>query len=737
MAAGLKSMIVCGPRVANGVAFMGRIGRSGWRLALGAIALCVGFATAAARANHRTITASDRTFWSFVPVRDAAPPDAAGDGGWCRNAVDRFIFAKLKAEGLRPAPPADRAALIRRATFDLIGLPPTPEQVDSFVRDTSPDAYEKLIDRLLASPRYGERWGRHWLDLVRYAESDGFKQDAYRPNAWPYRDYVIKSINQDKPYDRFVMEQLAGDEIAPDDPNVLVATEFLRLGTYEYNQRDVPRQWQDMLDDVTDVTGDAFLGLSIGCAKCHDHKFDPILRSDYYRLQAFFAPMLPRNDLPLASQEARKTYEAKLAEWRKQTASIRAQMEPMEARAFAASSRADISKFPEPMQAILHKPAAQRTPLEKQWAQLAMRQLLDPTDIPAAKIGKKDKAAYDALKKQLKAYASLKPAPLFCGLLMTDVGPVAPPTYMPGEPGHVLAPGFPVVLEDLPITKPPIVATSNSTGRRLALARWIVQPGNPLTARVMVNRIWQYHFGRGLVATSSDFGHLGTPPSHPRLLDYLASQFVKNGWSIKKMHRLMMLSATYRQSAMRQPPEIAKVKDPENRWLWRMNLQRLEAEEIRDAMLAVSGELKPDAGGPSVDPKTPRRSIYLKVMRNTRDPLLDVFDAPDSFGSVCTRNQTTTAPQALFMINGAWPLDRAAALAARIRRDTGSTNPADWVERAYHLAYSRAPRPDELRSALVFLADHPANLGAGAPADAELIDFCHVILNSSEFLYLN
>ncbi|HZL36267.1 MAG TPA: DUF1549 and DUF1553 domain-containing protein [Tepidisphaeraceae bacterium] len=690
---------------------------------------------AIAQANHRTITDSDRAFWSFVPVKNPASPKTR-DGGWCRNDIDHFILAKLESEGLGPAAQADRATLIRRATFDLIGLPPTPTEVEAFVGDSRPHAYARLIDRLLASPRYGERWGRHWLDLVRYAESDGFKQDSYRPNAWPYRDYVIKSFNDDKPYDRFVTEQLAGDEIAPDDPDVIVATGYLRHTSYEYNQRDVPRQWQDMLDDVTDVTGDAFLGLSMGCAKCHDHKFDPILRSDYYRMQAFFAPMLPRSDLALATKQQQQEYETKLAVWREKTAGIRAQMKPMEQRAIAASSRDAISKFPPEMQAVIAKPAELRTPEEKQWAWLAMRQVYDPSENPQVKVGGKDKENYAALKEQLKGFDAIKPKPLFHGLLATDVGPVAPPTYMPGEKGPrvVLEPGFPVVLNALPA--PAIVPTANSTGRRLALAKWIVSPKNPLTARVMVNRIWQYHFGRGLVATSGDFGHLGTPPSHPQLLDYLASRFVEGGWRMKSIHRLIMLSATYRQSALRAMPEVARMKDPENRLLWRMNTRRLEAEQIRDSMLAVSGELKHDAGGPSVDANTPRRSIYMKVIRNSRDPLLDVFDAPESFGSVCVRNQTTTAPQALLMINGDWPLKRAAALAARVRGEEASADAESLVNAVYHLAYGRAPGADELQAAVGFL-NRPGKDNEADTPDANLVDFCHVILNSSEFLYVD
>jgi hypothetical protein len=683
---------------------------------------------AAGGSRHRQVTDSDRAFWSFQPVAHPAVP-SVHNASWCRNEVDRFVLAKLEAEGLTPAPEADRATLIRRATFDLTGLPPTPAEVDAFVRDPSPDAYEKLIDRLLASPRYGERWARHWLDLVRYAESDGFKQDAYRPNAWRYRDYVIRSFNADKPYDRFVCEQLAGDEMWPNDPDALIATGYLRHGLYEYNQRDVPKQWSEMLIDVTDVTGDALLGLSMGCARCHDHKFDPILQTDYFRLQAFFAPMLPRNDWPVVTHEQKAKYDADMAAWEEKTASIREQMRAIEQPAIDSAARAAMKKFPTDMQAILHKPDADRSPQEEQWAQLALRQVYDRDENPQPKIPAKDKPAYAELKKELASYDSLKPEPLPVALVATDVGPVAPPTCVPGHADQPLQPGVPVVLEDPGKNDLHIAATATSTGRRTALAKWITRPDNPLTARVIVNRIWQYHFGRGLVATSSDFGHLGTPPSHPELLDWLASRFVADGWSFKKLHRLIMTSATYRQSALRETPEVARMKDPEDRWLWRFSTRRLEAEQIRDAMLAVSGELQPASGGPSVDDSVPRRSIYTKLLRNHPDPVLEAFDAPESFGSICTRNCTTTATQSLLMINGDWPLKRAAAFAKRVRHDAASADPDALLETAYRLAYGRVPSAEELQSGGEFLKS--------GDIDQTLVDFCHVLLNSNEFLYVD
>jgi hypothetical protein len=667
--------------------------------------------------KHKIITDADRAFWSFQPVKEAPVP-AVHDAAWCRNPIDQFILARLEAEGLTPAPEADRRTLIRRATFDLHGLPPTPAEVDAFVNDRSTDAYEKLIDRLQASPRYGERWGRHWLDLVRYAESDGFKQDAYRPNAWPYRDYVIRSFNDDKPYDRFVTEQLAGDEIAPRDPDAMVATGYMRHGLYEYNQRDVPKQWSQMLTDVTDVTGDVFLGLSMGCARCHDHKFDPILQTDYFRLQAFFAPMLPRNDLPLATEQQKADYAKAMAEWEQKTESIRAQMLPMEQAGAAGAAKAAIKKFPEDMQAILNKPASERTPLEEQLALLASRQVYDESENPQPKIAAKDKERYAELKKELAGYDTLKPKPLPRGMFTTDVGPIAPPAFIPGHLDQPLGPGIPVVLEKLPGSELSISPSATSTGYRTALAKWITQPANPLTSRVMVNRIWQYHFGRGLVITSSDYGHLGAAPTHPELLDWLAQRFVQDSWSFKKIHRLIMTSAVYRQTALRETPKVARLKDPEDRWLWRMNTSRLDAEQIRDTMLAVSGELQSAEGGPAVETTSPIRAVYTKVVRNTRDPVLDAFDAPDSFASVCTRNTTTTPTQSLLMINGDWPLKRAAAFAARVRAETKASDPGSLIDSAYRLAYGRAPEPAERKTAIAFLDRQSSKGDSAARADA-------------------
>ncbi len=661
------------------------------------------------------ITDDDRKWWSYQPVRKPAPPQVK-DNGWARNDVDRFILAKLNDAGLKPSAEADRVTLVRRVYFDLVGLPPTPAQVDEFLADTSTDAYERLVDKLLASPRFGEKWARHWLDLVRYAESDGYKADDYRPNSWRYRDYVIKSFNDDKPYDRFVREQLAADELFPDDPGALAGTSYLRHGIYEYNNRNVEGQWKGILNDLTDTTADAFLGVGLQCARCHNHKFDPILQKDYYRLQAFFAPILMRDDITLATAQQRADYAAKLQKWEDATADIRADLEKLLAPVKKRAEKDMVDKFIVDIQEMMRKPVAERAPYEHQIAELAYRQVTYEFDRIDAKLKGDAKEKVIALRKKLAEFDKLRPEPLPSVLTATDVGPVAPPTVVPkGSKPEAVEPGYLTVLDEKPATVKPL---PNSTGRRSELARWMTSPENPLTARVMVNRLWQWHFGRGLAANTSDFGKLGEKPSHPELLDWLAATFVENGWSVKKIHRLIVTSAAYRQSSHVAPQNIAQSKDPENRLLWRGNVRRLEAEQIRDTILSVTGELKLEqAGGPSTDFLTPRRTIYSKVLRNSRDPLLDVFDLAESFGSVAQRNTTTTPTQALLLFNSQMMLRHAKAFAKRLEEMYPSSDD-EMVGGAYRLAFGREPGPAEKSAALKFIRDQMPRLGAGAVASA-------------------
>jgi mono/diheme cytochrome c family protein len=669
------------------------------------------------------ITDEDRQWWAFQPVKKIEPP--AADAGWGSNEIDRFILARLKAEALQPAPPAPAAQLARRLYFDLTGLPPKPEEVASFAAAAENDrqgATAELVDRLLASPQYGERWARHWLDLVRYAESDGYRVDDYRPNAWRYRDYVIRSLNADKPYDRFVQEQLAGDEIAPEDPDARIATGYLTHWIYEYNNRDAVTQWSTILNDVTDTTADVFMGMGVQCARCHDHKFDPILQKDYYRLQAFFAPLMPYAEGTVATAGERAAYEQKLADYNAKTADLRRQLDEIEAPYRKQAAEDAITKFPPETQAIIRKPAAERTPFEQQIAELANRQV-DYEYLEkrfAARVKEPAKSQRIALLARLKAFEKDKPAPLPVAPQAADVGPIAPAVFVPKKQqlGEI-EPGFLTLLDEKPAAIPSGFKTS--TGRRAALAQWLTRADNPLTARVIVNRVWQYHFGRGLAVNASDFGKLGEAPSHPELLDWLTHRFVADGWSFKKLHRNIVLSATYQQSITNPIAEQARLKDPENKLLWRANTKRLDAEQIRDAVLAVTGELDLTAAGEGVDASRPRRTIYNKVIRNTRDPVLDVFDAPEGFASMSQRNVTTTPTQSLLMINSKWTLARARAFASRLRKEN-SSDEAEQITDAFRLAFNREPKKSEIESARTFLAQQAALL-AQKEAPTEIAPF--------------
>jgi hypothetical protein len=728
----------------------------------------------AASPTGDAFTEAQRKYWAFQPV--VRPPVPQAEGSQRFEPVDAFVAAKLREKELQPAPEADKVTLIRRAYFDLIGLPPTPEQVRAFVADDSPGAFAKVVDGLLESPHYGERWGRHWLDLARYAESEGFKADETRPNAWRYRDYVIDSFNRDKPFDRFVMEQIAGDELWPNDPQALIATGFNRHFPDETNNQVIMQRRQEILQDITDVVGSTFLGLTYGCAKCHDHKFDPILQADYYRLQAFFANTAADDNIVLLQGEQLAGYQRRLAEWEEKTRDIRARIaEIIEPR------RKEIlddrmTRYPPELQAWLKTPPEQQTPFQRQMYHKYLWQMefvASDEDVAGSLKGEL-KERYQALNKELEQYADLYPGELPKGMGMKDLSRQAPATHVLAvsnwqAPQQEVPPGFLSILDPGPARYSPPPGL-DSTGRRTALAKWLVDPANPLTARVMVNRIWHYHFGRGIVASPSDFGNMGERPTHPELLDWLAGEFVRSGWSIKHMHRLIMNSRTYRQSSeFRAAGEKA---DPFNRLLWRFPPQRMEAEVIRDSALAVAGILNLETGGKSVFPPLPdgkparkgswdvsedpadqnRRSVYVFVRRNSRYPLLDVMDLPDTHESCPRREVTTTAPQALMYLNSPQALDWSRAFAGRVLSEAGASTPAQ-IEQAFRLAYSRSPDGWEKDAALTFFERHKKiiaeRLAAGeqiaqpvsplegmdAASGAVLVDFCHTILNSNEFVY--
>src|SRR5215475_15877210 len=544
-----------------------------------------------AKLVERPITPEERGFWAFQPPRRSPEPRVSHPGRGA-NPIDAFLLAKMKAKGLRPSPRADRRTLIRRAYLDLTGLPPGPEEVEAFVKDSSTGAWERLIDRLLASPHYGERWARHWLDLVRYADSGGFEFDVDRPDAWRYRDYVVKAFNDDKPYDQFVREQLAGDEYAADSQEaqeMMIATGFLRLGPEGGGGGERGRQ--DALDDLITTTSLTFMGLTVGCARCHDHKFDPIPQKDFYRIQAIFAPTRPVN-YPLVGAEGVAAHRAETQRIEALQRPLKKAKEELEAPHLKALVEEAVGRLPEYMQIAWRTPPEKRTPgqrlnvqqIKKTLEDDSLSQKLTEKDI-VARMTDDDKRRHQELVEQIEALDRQKPKPYPTARAIGESGPKPGPTYFlyrgaPDAKGPVVAPGVLSVINETDYEFPAPPPNVKSSYRRRGLAEWLASRQNPLTARVMVNRIWQHHFGEGIVRTPSNFGKLGEPPTHPELLDWLAIEFMNGGWSVKRMHRLMMTSQAYQMSSDDVAADVPI--DPENRLLWRMPRARLEAEIIRD-----------------------------------------------------------------------------------------------------------------------------------------------------------
>jgi len=687
--------------------------------------------------------------WVFKPVRQVDVPAVAGKA---RTPIDAFLLQRLEAEKLGFSAPADKATLLRRVTFDLTGLPPTIADLEAFLADSSPNAFEKVVDRLLASPALGERQALPWLDVARFAETDGFKADDRRPHAWRYRDYVIRSLNADKPFDRFVKEQLAGDELYTDDAEALVATSFLRHYPDEYNAVNLEQRRQEILNDITDTTAQAFLGITLGCARCHDHKFDPIPQEDYYRVQAFFAGW-KEVDVPIMPPAARRDYEKKLRDWEERTAEVRRQLDEIERPHRDKFNQKRRGRFPEEYARLLDIPPEKRTPFEQQIATMVAKQVY--ADDKAMFNGMKgaEKEQWEALKQKLTD-AGPKPTPPAVAMGFTDVGRDVAPTHLLQRGnwrrrGDEIKPGFLSAFDDrLADVTPP--ADGRTTGRRTALANWVADAKNPLTARVLVNRIWMQHFGQGIVATPGDFGSQGDKPTHPELLDWLATELVANGWSLKSLHRSIVLSEAYQQGTAFDAA-AAKV-DPENDLLWRMNRRRLDGEALRDAVLSVAGVLNSKEAGPSVCPELPeeikasaaawpvtadpaernRRSIYVYVKRNLRYPLFAAFDAPDRNETCSRRFTTTTAPQALMLLNEKLYTQLARQFAERVRNEVGNDRDA-FVERAYLLALSRPATNEERSAAERFFETQSKKAGA----NEALADFCHALLNLNEFVYVD
>jgi hypothetical protein len=839
--------------------------------------------------------AQAKPLWSLLPVRRSRIPRTPYDA-LAKSPVDHFVFARLAQKGLKPSPPAGKRELLRRVTIDLTGLPPTPEELDAFLADSSPNAYEKVVDRLLASPAYGERWARHWLDVVRYGESHGYEQNHLRPNAWPYRDYVIRALNEDRPYDRFIAEQLAGDVLGKGDPHIEAATGFLVAGIHDtvgiQTEEGTRQQRANDLDDIVSTTGAAFLGLTLNCARCHDHKFDPISQKDYYRMTAVFAGVR-HGERPLTLRKLTEAEQQQLREAERRLLEIANRINALETQARqavlrdrgqqpatrpAVNARQNTDEFAPvlarfvrftilatrdktepcldelqvygsesdrnlalasggakatasgllpgfPIHQIAHLndgklgndhswissapgtgwaqielpepqtirrvvwsrdgaeiprfddrlPSAYRIEVSldgQQWQTVATEagregssDYIHPDDLlkaltPAQReereslIQERDqrRRRAEALNAVNKAYIGQFTAPDPIHLLHR--GDVM-------QRGEAVTPGALSAIRTLPaelLTDP----NAPEPERRLALARWIGSPKNPLTARVMVNRVWQYHFGQGLVATASDFGHNGAKPTHPELLDWLAIRFAEGArnqgtgsrkknqtdaryripdtaWSLKALHRLLVTSYTYRQSSAATAQGIAR--DAGNQLLWRMPLRRMEAEAIRDAILQTSGKLKRQMGGPGYrlfqynvvnvalyapleeyGPETWRRGIYQQAARAIHDPLLGAFDCPETSQRAAKRESTTTALQALALLNGPFMTQQAGFFAARVQAETGR-DPATQVDTAFRLAFGRKPMGAERQAALRLVKAQG------------LAALCRALLNANEFLY--
>lgn len=782
--------------------------------------------------SPEAVAANGQLHWSFRPVREVLPP-VVKDEKWARNPIDRFILAKLEAKKIHPAAPAGKLTLLRRVTYDLTGLPPTPEEITAFLADDSAGAYPRLVDRLLASPQYGERWGRHWLDVARYADSTGMDEDHIYPHGWRYRDYVVKSFNDDKPYDQFVREQLAGDLLTPPVPE---ATGLLALGPKPLAQQDRIKMIYDVVDEQIDTVSKSLMGLTVACARCHDHKFDPILTRDYYALASIFASTMNFRNLgrpgsvsyiyyaPLdpaaysryqthrwemyakeleleeaAAEDAAREWgilRPKVAAfltaaWTVQTKGVTAEaaareqnVEPRQVERWVAWLKAAGDKAREGyLKPLLEATGTTIGDVAKKyqedyaksgkkwddglsgWRRRFSVEVTADRDIPARpKLDAEENPFFAAatinggpmeladsgrvaeLRAEFKKLEqTLPPEPAMASAVTEGVS-VDQHVFVRGDhlnPGEPVAKQFPIVLagaQQTPVTK--------GSGR-LELAQWLTKPEHPLTARVMVNRIWQGHFGEALVRTPNNWGATGDPPTHPELLDYLAKRFVESGWSIKSMHRMILLSNTYQMSS--QTDQSVRDADPANRLWSRFNRTRMSIEQIRDSLLALSGELDPTIGGsllkaakgrPVMNPdESTRRTLYSPVRRGSVPTVLATFDFGDATTAGDGRPRTNVAPQALFLMNSKFVIDRSRAFAKRLLAqhlpNDASLSDTQRVEQAYRMALTRPPAKDEIDSALSYIAAMEQKLAKPDAHETAWQSFCHVLMASNEFIYLN
>jgi len=727
------------------------------------------------------IPAAARDYWAFkLPVQVPVPPASAQ----FQNPIDRLLEQARRHKGLTPAPRAVRATLLRRAYLDLVGLPPSPAETAAFLADDHPDAWPRVIDALLASPHYGERWGRHWLDVARYADSSGFEQDYDRPNAWRYRDYVIRAFNADKPYSDFLKEQIAGDELETSTDDTLIATGFLRAGPrVAFREKDNPERRYEYLDDLIATTGRGVLGLTIQCARCHNHKFDPIPQRDYYRLEASFFGYV-ETTRPLVPPAEAEAYERSIREIDAREAPLKAEIKKIEAPYRKRLTEDAYKRFPDHVQRAIAKPDQERTAGERLLAQ----QVIENVNIGSSAIDpvmtREDAARKKRLAAQIAALEKTRPAPIPLAEIVTDgdyrfapdgegdevvgcprcrisdaktgsflhAGPgryQVPPSYFlirgdANARGALMKPGFITVATygNPPTEIPP--ADGRTSGRRRALAQWLASPQNPLTARVIVNRIWHHHFGRGIVATLDNFGKMGDQPTHPELLDWLAVEFMNRGWSIKAIHRLIMTSEAY-QMASAYDDQVDREKDPQNQFLWRYRTQRLDAEIVRDSILTASGSINLAVGGPPVFPPLPkelltsvshgiwksepdgpdvwRRSVYVYRRRGLAFPMFQVFDLPEQNVSAGARTVSTVPTQALMLLNDPFVLRQAALFADRVKKEAGD-DPASQIDLAYRIALTRPPSRTEL------------TVASDAVRKQSLVDLTHVLMNLNEFVYM-
>ncbi|MCQ8106352.1 DUF1549 and DUF1553 domain-containing protein [Methylomonas sp. SURF-2] len=743
---------------------------------------------------------SKAKLWSYQPVNPPAVPDVA-QSDWVRTPIDAFVLARLEEKGLKPSPDADKAAFIRRATLDVWGIIPTPEEVDAFVQDDSDNAYEKLVDRLLASPKYGERQGRKWLDLARYADSTGFQNDNDRLNMWRYRDYVINAFNQDKPYSRFIQEQLAGDELWPGDEQALIATGFMAQFPDNSNSRDLVQRKYQITTDITDTVGKVVLGQTLECARCHNHKFDKISQKDYFSFQAFFANIAPVDNIPVSNKgEVEKQWQAQWDKWQAATKDIRAKQ-----KAIIDTHREEALKYHKERyltdsREAIFKPKEQWTAQDR-WVNHRLANVTTEGSLQSffqERGESTDPKTYDKkvaeqwaelekLNKELRKFDDLKPTTSSNNIsAMTELGhPDAPPSFVFAvgdheKPLEQVEPAFPAAITS---EKPDIKPLAFSSGRRTALVKWLTSETNPLTSRVYVNRVWDQYFGKGIVATLSDFGKAGEKPKNPELLDYLAKQFVKNGWSVKQLHKEILLSSVYRQASDYR--EDVKQVDPENELLAVFPRQRLEAEQVRDSLLVAAGKLVDTVGGPSVYAPLPsaintnyrnnnaagfndrmwrtskdekdhnRRSLYIFTRRSIPYPILDSFNMASPQEAHSKREVTTTPLQALTLFNSEVIFDWSKSLAGRVINEAGEEE-ADRINRLYRILFARNANEDELATLQAFLDEQAKVISAKAengkfeinvPAEikdkkiddpiraAAFVDLVHTVANSNEFIY--